>query len=79
MTRPELIQLNIKSSFLCADPDCGAISNDSHHCPRCGSQVLSLARVLERLSDNQQTEATGPGPVVTYPNPAANSTAGAAA
>ncbi len=54
MTRPPLAQIPLAGAYLCGDTFCSTISNDSSRCPRCGSQVLSLARVLERLSNNQQ-------------------------
>jgi len=57
MTRPELVQLNLSASYLCADPRCNTVSNHSGRCPRCHSEVLSLARVLERLSEAPQEEA----------------------
>ena len=51
MTRPELVQIPLAASYLCAEPSCSTIGNDSRQCPRCHSAVLSLARVLERLSE----------------------------
>jgi len=41
-----LVQLSLDSCFLCAEPDCKTVSNDSVRCPRCYSAVISLATVL---------------------------------
>ena len=47
MVHEALVQMNLQSAFLCAEPDCQTVSNDSGSCPRCYSQVLSLAQVLD--------------------------------
>ena len=50
-----LVQMPLGSSYLCADPVCGTVSNDSGHCPRCHSAVISMANVL-----NRETFLSGP-------------------
>lgn len=46
--RPAPVQMPIASAYLCPDPDCGTVSNDSVRCPRCHSQVIGLAGILNR-------------------------------
>jgi hypothetical protein len=55
MLREALVQLPLDSAFLCAEPACKTVSNNSSACPRRHSAVLSLARVLgdERASDSR--------------------------
>ena len=47
MIREALVQLSLDNAFLCAEPDCKTVSNDSSQCPRCHSAVLNLASVLD--------------------------------
>ena len=47
MLYESLVQMNLASAFLCADVDCRTVSNDSGCCPRCHSQVLNLAQILD--------------------------------
>lgn len=46
--RPALVQMPLESAMLCGEISCATVSNDSSQCPRCGSQVLSIARALNR-------------------------------
>lgn len=47
MVHEALVQMNLASAFLCAEVDCRTVSNNSVRCPRCNSQVLNLAQVLD--------------------------------
>ncbi len=44
----EIVLASISQLYLCADLDCGAVSNVSDQCPVCASHVLSLASLLNR-------------------------------
>jgi len=57
MVHEALVQMNLQSAFLCAEPDCQTVSNDSGSCPRCHSQVLSLAQVLDGKKGADDAEA----------------------
>ena len=48
MIRPALVQMFLSSAYLCVEPGCSTLSNDSTQCPRCHSAVLSLATILNR-------------------------------
>jgi len=56
MVHEALVQMNLASAFLCAEPDCRTVSNDSGQCPRCHSQVLSLAQVLDGRKGTNDAE-----------------------
>jgi len=61
MIHEVLMQMNLSAAFLCAEPDCQTVSNDSGFCPRCHSQGLSLAQVLDRKKEeelNVQAQST---------------------
>ena len=44
----QTVQLFLREAYLCGDLDCNTISNDSRACPRCHSQVMSVAGIIER-------------------------------
>lgn len=56
MIRPALVQMFLSSAYLCADPSCNVVSNQSEHCPRCHSSVITLAKVLDRESPENDPE-----------------------
>jgi hypothetical protein len=47
MIREALVQLSLDNAFLCAEPDCKTVSNDSSQCPRCHSAVLNLGTIID--------------------------------
>ncbi len=51
MIRPALVQMFLSSAYLCVDPACATVANDSSCCPRCHSAVLSLAAILNRETE----------------------------
>lgn len=53
---PAIVQLSVDAAYVCAEPECKTISNDSDKCPRCHSQVISLALVLNRDTEPGEHE-----------------------
>ncbi len=53
----DVTAIPLAEMYLCAEMSCKRVTTDSRRCPVCGSQVISLAAILDRVEEPEGDHA----------------------